>query len=252
MSSLILACRRHRGLLLAAMTFLALLTAGPARAHSGWLTIQPGTTLDATFSVGSLANGSAPSTPFAALAYNIELYPAIGISFGFYGRDGLKISMTDVAFSNPSVGSFDLKQWEFEIVTPTASSPLAADGSFSMADQEVHINKGQLSGNLIGFGPVQRDFWLDPLTLTLGSPLTGHADGDTRGGTNHISLAVPFDHTGTLAAGNGLNIDVSLRGELLADGRVEIIPEPSTTALFVAGFVALGAWQRRRRLQGMV
>ena len=251
MSSMTLFCRRHRdrlgGRVLATVALLAGLAAGPAAAHYGDLTVRPGTTLEATFSIGSLSNGSALSTPIAAFAFNVEVnYPPMRISFGDFGY-GLAISMTDLAFSNPSVGSFDLSGWEFEIVTPLGDAPLAADGSFSMTDHEVRIDKGLLSGNLVGFGPIARDFESDPLTLTLGSPLTGHADGNTSGGATFISLAIPFDHAGSLAAGGGLSIDVLLQGQLLADGRVEIIPEPSIWMLLAFGVAALGVWQRRRR-----
>lgn len=251
MSSMTLFCRRHRdrlgGRVLATVALLAVLAAGPAAAHYGDLTVQPGTTLEATFSIGSLSNGSALSTPVAAFAHNVEVnYPPMRISFGQV-RDGLAISMTAVAFSDPSVGWFDLSGWEFEVVTPAGDAPLAADGSFSMADHEIRIHRGLLSGNLVGFGPIARDFLSDPLTLILGSALTGHADGDTRGGGAFISLAIPFDHAGSLAAGGGLSIDVLLQGQLLADGRVEIIPEPSTWMLLAFGVAALCVWQRRRR-----
>ena len=256
MSCLALYYRQHGhrlgSRLMIATGLFALLTAGPASAHSGPLDVQLGTTLTATFTIGSPANGSAVSGPVGVDAGNVEVNsPPLHIRFGFESdAPGLQISMADVGFSNPSVGSFDLTGWALDLVTPVGfpGAALASDGSFAMADHELRIDRGMLSGTLVGFGPIQRDFASDPLTLTQLSALTGIALGDTdNNGFSFVSFTLPFLHTGSLAALSGLSVDVLIQGGLVADGSVGAIPEPSAAALFVCGLAVVGAWRFRCR-----
>lgn len=234
-----------------AIGLLALMAAGPASAHSGNLTIQPATTIVATFNIGTPANGSEVSGPSVALAENVELNSSPQhILFGYapYGR-GLVISMADVAFSNPSVGSFGLTGWALDLVTPGGfpGAALAADGSFAMFDHDLRIDRGELSGNLIGRGPIQRNFSSDPLTLSQFSALTGTAMGDTGVNPAAIGVAIPFDHGGSLAALDGLSVEVLIQGRLVAEGGIEAIPEPSTALLLAFGTALL--WVGRWRFQ---
>ena len=255
MSCLALYYRQHGhrlgSRLMIATGLFALLTAGPASAHYGPLDVRPGPTLTATFTIGSPANGSAVSGPVGVDAGNVEVNsPPLHISFGFEpGVPGLRISMADVGFSNPSVGSFDLTGWALDLVTPVGfpGAALASDGSFAMADHELRIDRGMLSGTLVGFGPIQRDFASDPLTLTQLSALTGIALGGTNNGASFVSFTLPFLHTGSLAALSGLSVDVLIQGGLVADGSVAVIPEPSAAALFVCGLAVVGAWRFRCR-----
>ena len=234
------------------MCLLALLLARPAFAHGGDLTVESGSTLTATFTVGSPPNGSASSALVGASAGNIEVnFPPQRITFGLEPFDhifGLRMSMADVSFTDPSVGSFDLTGRKLDLLTPGGfgDAPLAADGSFALADHELRIDQGKLTGTLVGFGPIHRDFTNDPLTLIQLGDLTGIAIGDTNNdGSSFLSFDIPFDHQGS-PVGSGGVLDVGIQGRLVADGVIGAIPEPSIASLLAGGFAVLGARRRSR------
>lgn len=219
--------------------------------HAGDIVLAPETSLTASFSlsstVGSLA--SAGITGFSS--GNIEVnYPPGFVRFS----NGTGAQMEDVSFSDPGLGSFELKGWRIGLstISQEPGEPLSPSGSFELAGHVVAIDGGVLTGNLNGLGPISLDFGLAPLLLTQNGPLHGFISGDTSGGNTSISFNIPWDHQGSLWSAGGVSLDVSVRGLIVGGGGdFSPIPEPSSVWPVALALSAVGFWRLRAKGNGV-
>ena len=114
------------------------------------------------------------------------------------------------------------------------------------------ISAGDLSGAQLELSPLRIDNYWVGFTLN-GGALNAGAITPTPLPPNGGNWATPFSmiiNSGFVAGVNTLEITLTGNGQtdgLLLDGRVNVVPEPSTYALMATGLVGLVGVARRRR-----
>ena len=231
---------------------LVLLASPPAFAHGGALAMLPGTDLRVTLQLSGPSEISPPSIPLAALVQNVEIGVSPGrIEWGLFPSvRGLVISMSDVSLDVPGFAHVTLTDWQLDLESPSSAppgGPIAADGSFLLADHELRVREGLLHVERSGLEPLDLSFADSPLSLSGASGLVGLAIGDSNHpGSSWFGFDLLFDHTGTLALGGGSSLELRAQGRWQAEGTLTAIPEAATGMQLTLGLAVLLLWRSAR------
>jgi hypothetical protein len=196
-------------------TLATLLAAGAAPALAQSTTLTDWTVLgDAVFGAGSVTlstaateSGEQPLSGQSALFYD-ALEGALGVSLGADAWEGSALATSFVAAAGTTVS------WHWSLASEGYDADFA-DRAFVLVDGQTLI--------------------------TLGDVASGPAAG---------SYSITFDAAGSHALAFGVVDvnDVAVVSTLTVDGlSVSAVPEPATTALWLAGLAAVGAVGARRR-----